>query len=424
MIPRDPRPRKLLILVALAALGVSCRPPLPTRALTPPADTGDAITILISLDGFRWDYVAWPEATHVRALAARGVRAKGLIPAFPSKTFPSHYTTVTGLHPGNHGIISNNMVDPTLGSEFHLGDRGSVEDSRWWGGEPIWVTAEKAGLVAAAMFWPGTETEIAGIRPTYWHRWNEDFAYRDRVAQVLAWLDLPREEQPRLITLYFQDPNDTSHDYGPKAPETRAAVREVDQRLGDLLAGIAERGLETRVNVIVTSDHGMAAVDPERVVVLDDYVTLEESELFESGAFLQIVPGPGREAILIEALRGAHPRLAVYRKDEVPGRFHLGTGPRVAPIIGIPDVGWYVATRDWLEHNRHSMIKGDHGQDPADPRMHGIFVASGPAFRAGVVIDRFASVEVYNVLARTLGLTPAPNDGTPGKLDHIFDGKR
>ncbi len=415
------RTRRLWAAVVLAVFVAACRSPQGTRALNSSAKADATITILISLDGFRWDYVDWPEAANVRALAARGVRAKGLIPAFPSKTFPSHYTTVTGLHPGNHGIISNNMLDPTLESQFQLGDRDAVEDPRWWGGEPIWVTAEKAGLISAAMFWPGTETEIAGVRPTFWHRWDESYAYRDRVAQVLAWLDLPPGERPRLITLYFQDPNDTSHDHGPEAAETRAAVREVDDRLGDLLAGIAERGLETQVNIVVTSDHGMAAVGPERVVIVDDYVRLEEGELFESGAFMQIVPGPGREAMLLEALRGAHPRLAVYRKDEVPGRFHLGTGPRVAPIIGVPDVGWHVATRDWLARHGETMIKGDHGQDPADPRMHGIFIAAGPVFRDGVVVERFASVEVYNALARTLDLVPAPNDGTPGALDHLFD---
>jgi len=413
--------RTLLAMSLLFAAAVSCIHQPPVSVASRSAEASEEVLILVSFDGFRWDYMDWPEAAHVRALAARGVRAQGLIPVFPSKTFPSHYTTVTGVYPGHHGIVSNHMIDPTLGSEFHLADRSSVEDTRWWGGEPIWVTAEKAGQVAAAMLWPGTETEIAGIRPTYWHRWDERFAYGARVEQVLAWLDLPLHERPRLITLYFQDPNDTSHTYGPEAPETRAAVREVDRRLGDLLAGIADRGLEQRVNLIVTSDHGMAAVGPERVIVLDDYVTFEEGEVFDSGAFLQIVPGPGRESLLFEALHDAHPHLAVYRKNEIPSRFHLGTGPRVTPIIGVPDVGWEVATRDWLQKHSHDMIKGDHGQDPADPRMHGIFVAAGPAFRSGLVIDRFASIEIYNVLARTLGLTPAPNDGTPGKLDFIFD---
>ena len=409
----------LLVALALAGCAAGIEPPRPPLASEPLAAV-DPTVILISLDGFRWDYVDWDEAAHLRALAGRGVRAEGLIPVFPSKTFPCHYSIVTGLYPGHHGIVSNNMYDAEIGGEFHLSDRDAVEDSRWWGGEPIWVTAEKQGVKAGAMFWPGTEGEIAGYRPSYWHAYDKAFSFSDRVTQVLDWLDLPAEERPRMITLYFEHPNDVSHRYGPEAPETRAAVRDVDGRIGDLLAGLAARGLSDAVDVVVTSDHGMAEVGIERVVVIDDYVEFEEGELFEVGAYVQIFPNEGRLEAIYEALAGAHPELAIYKRDETPEHLHLRGSPRVAPIIGVPSVGWEVATRERFGQWQGRMLKGDHGQDPRDPRLHGLFVAAGPSFEGGVTMDRFENIEIYNLLTTILELEPAANDGTPGFWDPVL----
>lgn len=406
----------LVALLGMAACGGPHRPP----RVDPGPVVDETTVILISLDGFRWDYVDWDEAATIRSLAENGVRAEGLIPSFPSKTFPCHYSIVTGLYPGNHGIVSNNMVDPVIGGEFHLSDRDAVEDTRWWGGEPIWVTAEKQGLTAAAMFWPGSEAAIAGVQPTYWHTFDKDFAFGDRVAQVLEWMDLPAAERPRLVTLYFEHPNDISHRYGPTAPETRAAVRGVDSQIADLLAGLEARGLSDSVDLVLTSDHGMAEVGPDQVVILDDYVTFEEGELFEQGAYVQIFPGPGREETIYEALKGAHAELAIYRKAEMPEAFHMADSPRTAPIVGVPSVGWEAASRSLFERWQGGMLKGDHGQDPADPRMHGLFVAHGPSFRRGLRIDRFENVEIYNLLTAVLGLEPAPNDGDPRALADVL----
>jgi len=411
----------LAVAVLLLATGCATSP----QPATPQAEPGgrraaESTLILVSLDGFRWDYLDWEEASNLRQLAEAGVRAKGLIPAFPSKTFPCHYSIVTGLYPGHHGIVSNNMYDAQIGGEFHLSDRDAVEDTRWWGGEPIWVTAETQGVTAAAMFWPGTEAEIAGVRPTYWHHYDKAFAFGDRVEQVLEWLDLPAAERPRLITLYFEYPNDVSHGFGPEAPETRAAVRDVDGRIGDLLAGLAERGSAADVDLIVTSDHGMADVSTERVVVMDDYVDFEDGEVFEQGAYVQIFPHPGREETIYEALAGAHPDLAIYRREETPERFHLRESTRVAPIIGVPSVGWEALTSDRADRHGGRMLKGDHGQDPAARSLHGLFVAAGPSFRSGLVLERFENVQIYNLLAAVLGLEPAPNDGDPRFWDSVL----
>lgn len=405
-------------LAAGLALAVAACAVVPGKEAVRHGTAADGRTlILISFDGCRWDYPDWPEAANLRRLAARGLRAEGLIPPFPSKTFPSHYTIVTGLAPGRHGMISNHMRDPQLG-EFHLDDRAAVEDSRWWGGEPIWVTAAKAGFRTAAMFWPGTEAEIAGVRPDFWNRWDSSFPYAERVERVLAWLDLPAAERPHLITLYFQDPNDTSHRFGPLAAETRAALREVDSRLGDLLAGIAVRGLEGTVDLVVVSDHGMAAVAPERTIDLGRLHRFEPGELFEQGALVQIFPHAGREAAIYAALSGAHPNLAVYRRDEIPPRYGLAASHRTAPIIGVPDVGWRALAKPPVGDGFE--LRGDHGQDPGDPRMHGILIAAGPSFRRGTTRGRVAAVEIYGLLASVLGVSPAANEGQPGFWDGVL----
>lgn len=384
----------------------------------------DPILILISLDGFRWDYLDLVETPNLNRLASGGVRAEGLIPVYPSKTFPSHYSLVTGLHPGHHGIISNNMYDSEMDSEFHLYNREAVGDGRWWGGEPIWVAAERQGLLSACLFWPGSEAEIAGFRPTHWEPYDGSKPYEIRIDQVLGWLDLPAKQRPRMMTLYFQDPNDTSHIHGPEAPETFASIRTVDARIGDLVSGIDKRGLSDRVNLIIVSDHGMAEISPERFVYLDDHVELEEGELFEDGSIVQIYPREGREDLIYEALHRANPHLAIYRRAEIPERYHMRESPRTPPLLGVPDVGWEVTVRGTARELELLRLKGDHGQDPADPRMQGLFIAYGPAFRSGQTVDRLESVEIYNLMTSVLSLEAAPNDGDPAALQPILLSRR
>ncbi len=157
--------------------------------------------ILISLDGFRYDYLDKYSPPTLNQLAKDGVRAKWMIPSFPTKTFPNHYTVATGLYPEHHGIIENNIWD--FGVTFGLGKREEVQNSRWWLGEPIWVTAEKQGLRAGAFFFPGTEAEIAGKRPTFWKQYDGKIPNNDRVDQILTWLDLPRGRTPTDVHALF-----------------------------------------------------------------------------------------------------------------------------------------------------------------------------------------------------------------------------
>jgi len=406
-----------LLLLAVVAIAAACAAP-PARE-APAEGGGDHAVILISLDGFRQDYQQLTETPNLDALAAAGVQAERLIPVFPSKTFPSHYSTVTGLYPGHHGIVSNNMRDPHWEGEFHLGTE-ELFKSRWWGGEPIWTTAHHHGLVTASYFWPGSDVVIDGDRPDYYYAYDGAVPYEERVDQVLAWLELPAGERPSFITLYFADPNDTAHQLGPEAPEALAAVRRVDDMIGRLVEGLRQRGLLETTDIVVTSDHGMALMSPQRVIMLDDYVDLSDDEVFEAGAFVQIYPADGREAEILAALQDAHPHLEVWDRDEIPERYRLRGNPRLAPIIGIPDVGWTATTRAAAQQDWGRFLLGNHGGEPLNPDMAGIFIAAGPSFAQGTSVAPFENVEIYNILAHALDIEPAPNDGDLSRVQGVL----
>ena len=372
--------------------------------------------ILISFDGWRWDYDLKAPAPHLRSLMMRGVRAENLVPSFPSKTFPNHYTIVTGLYPGHHGIVANVIRDPQTGRTFRMTDAREVRDPMWWGGEPIWVTAERVLQPTAAMFWVGSEAPIAGIHPRYWKPYDERYPANARVDQVLQWLDLPAAARPRLITLYFEDTDTAGHDDGPESSAVREAIRRADGYLGRLLRGLERRGLADAVNLMVVSDHGMAAVDRSRVIVLDDYISLDDVEVVDINPTLGVFPRPGREEAVYRALSKAHPRLSVYRKRDTPERWHYRDHPRIPPIVGVADEGWQIARRSTILDviaGRVQLSGGQHGYDPMVMSMRGIFVAAGPAFKRGVTVPPLENVHIYNALARILGLTPATNDGDP-----------
>ncbi len=376
--------------------------------------------VLISMDGFRADYLGRVETPNLDRLAAAGVCAEGLIPPFPSKTFPGHYTLVTGLYPGHHGIISNNMRDPGWPEEFGLSRRSEIAKGRWWGGEPIWVAAERQGLRSATYFWPGSEAAIQGLSPTYWSEYDGSVPFEARVDQALGWIDLPARQRPSLIALYLEEPNESGHRFGPLADETMAAVRRVDTIVGRLLEGLDERRLLESTNIVLVADHGMAQMDAERVILVDDLVDLEPDEVFEQGALLQVFPRPGREDLIFDALAGVHPNLHVYRRHEAPARLHLYDHPRMSPILAMPDVGWEVLTRARREAWGDGMIAGDHGQDPTHPEMHAIFVAAGPSFASGVITPAIEAVDVYDLLGAALGIEVPGNDGNPDRTAGIL----
>lgn len=378
--------------------------------------------ILISIDGFRADYTDIHEAPNLRRLIAGGVHAnEGMKPVYPSKTFPNHYSIVTGLYPARHGIVSNSMYDPELDDTFSISDREAVENPVWWEGEPIWTAVEKQGVRAATYFWVGSEAPFDGIRPSYWYTYDGSVPGEERVDQVLEWLDLPDGERPRFVSLYFDEVDGAGHWNGPESPETGAAVANVDRFIGRLLDGLEDRDIFDRVNVIVVSDHGMSQLSPDRVVALDDYVSMDDLRWQDSTPLIGLWPEEGKTQAVFDALNGAHPNMQVWLRDDVPERFHYAGNKRIPPIVGHLDDGWSLArTREWAEANPDRFTGGTHGYDNEVLSMRALFVAHGSAFKQGVTVEPFEAVELYNVMASILGIEPSPNDGTPGSLDAIL----
>lgn len=373
--------------------------------------------ILISIDGFRFDYLEKYKPETLNQLAQNGVKAKWLIPSFPTKTFPNHYTIATGLYPENHGITTNNIYDPEFDAVFSLGKREEVQNPRWWGGEPIWVTAEKQGQIAGAFFFPGTEAKIGGYSPTFWKTYDGKIPNEQRVDTILSWLDLPLEKRPSIFTLYFSDVDDAGHQYSPDNLETGQAVRKVDEVIKRLYDGLRIRGIENKVNLIIVSDHGMAKVPQQNVVVLDEmFDTNLAKQIFWVSEIVQIFPKEGKEDEIYRSIKSQIPFNAkVYRKSEIPKRFRYKNHKRIAPILVLPNEGWILVTREryikMLKEGRLEEIRGSHGYDNQLESMRAIFIGHGEAFRQGLVSEPFQNIHIYNLMCKILGLRPAKNDG-------------
>lgn len=381
-----------------------------------PAAASGPIVILVSIDGFRWDYLDRYAPPNLSKIAAAGVRADGLIPQFPSKTFPNHYTIVTGLTLAHHGIVSNNMKAPDIPGEFSLSNREVQSDPRWWGGEPIWNTAERQGQKSAAMFWPGSEVLIGGRRGTYWTPYQDDMPHEERLKRILGWLQRPEAERPSFLTLYFSDVDNAGHRYGPESEETRAAIAKVDHSIGELVAGIERAGLTDRVHYVIVSDHGMSALSTERTIVLDDYIDVSTVDVIDWSPMLGINALDGDNEKLYLALKDKHPSLTVYRRSEIPERYGLANHPRVPAIFGVAKDGWQIASkvdvRRWQQPGRRPP-GGAHGYEATDQSMQGLFIASGPKIRAGMRVKPIENLHLYEFMCAILGLQPARNDGDP-----------
>lgn len=398
------RPAVLLIAVVAAFW------PLAATAQAP-----KPIVILVSLDGWRYDYFDRAQVPAIKALAESGVRSRGLIPAFPTKTFPNHYTLVTGLYPEHHGIVANTMQDPTIGPERFTMSSATSKDARWWGGEPLWVTAEKQGQRSASMFWPGSEVDVQGIRPSHWKPYQDDFPHRERVNQVLDWLRMPEAERPTFITLYFSLVDTVGHNAGPESEAVLAACAELDTEVGALVDGVRQLGLMDRVHFIIVSDHGMSQLSRNRVIVLDDYIDMSKVQTIDGSPIIGLSPRPGAsitEDDIVMLLRDKHPRMSVYKRSEMPEHLHYRDNPRIPPVIVLADDGWTLASRTQvLSWAADRVLGGAHGYDNNLQSMQGLFIASGPQFRKGVVIPPVRNIHLYELMAKVLGLTPAPNDG-------------
>ncbi len=400
-------------LALLLLAGCAGTPPRPAVAAPAP----DApVLLLISIDGLHPDALGRGDTPHLDRIAAEGVRAEWMNPSYPVLTFPNHFTLVTGLRPDRHGIVHNTMRDAGLG-EFRVADREAGARAPWWQGEPIWNAAEQAGLRTAIWAWPGNTAPIGGLRPTRWVPYSPEVTAAARADEVAGWVTAPAATRPRLAALYFEHVDAAGHDHGPDAEPTRAALRAVDAAIGRILKALDAHGLAPHTDLIVVSDHGMAPVEPEQYLAVEDMAPLEEAEAVSIGQVIGFNPRPGREQAAAARLLGRHAHHECWRRQDLPPRWRYGSHPRVPAIVCQMDEGWNASPRAHLQRIPLERRKrGAHGYDPALPSMRAMFVARGPSFRSGVTVPAIDNVDVYPLLARLLGVEPAPNDGDPRAL--------
>jgi predicted AlkP superfamily pyrophosphatase or phosphodiesterase len=407
-----------LLLCSLAAFSFGCatQHPLPSSA---DGSAGHKPTplLLISIDGYRYDYLQRGLSSTLAMLARGGVQAASMQPAFPSLTFPNHYTLVTGLSPDHHGVVNNTMFDPQLG-KFSMSSHKAVSDGRWWAeGTPIWETADQHGLRTATMFWPGSDADIHGRYPDYWRSFDINVTPVQRVDQVLAWLDLPAAERPSFLTLYFDAVDHAGHVYGPDTPQVDAALRETDVALSQLVQGLKQRGLFDRINLIVVSDHGMAAVPEANSVMIDQLIPLGQVQTVSLG----ILAGFNPTSDSVEARAAFHKveqmleqpqqHMQCWDKTRVPTRLAYGHNARVPQLLCLANLHWRITTSEYAAKRKDRLSLGEHGFDNAEPLMQAVFVAHGPAFRVGAKVPAFPNVDVYPLMTHLLDLPPAANDG-------------
>jgi predicted AlkP superfamily pyrophosphatase or phosphodiesterase len=390
-----------------------------------PQQMAKPYVILVSLDGFRYDYAKKYHADHLLALAAEGASApEGMLPAYPSITFPNHYTIVTGLYPEHHGIVANSFYDPVRKDTYSYHDSKSVGDGTWYGGTPLWVLAEQQGMRSASFFWVGSEADVQGVRPTYYLKFDGSFPNPKRVEQVLAWLHLPPEQRPHMITLYFSDTDSAGHRYGPDSPQVADAVHELDGEIGKLVDGIKESKLP--VDLIVLADHGMIEVKGAPIH-LDEYGLNASSFAPIIGPIVYPKSDDGAQKAY-EALRGKSDKFAVYRRAQVPAYLHFDSNPREGDPVVVPTGPYFINAIADLRGAEHPPA-GMHGYDATRmPEMKAIFFAAGPDIRPAFKLEPFENVNVYPLIAKILGLDitnlkTGPIDGTLGVLGGILKAK-
>ena len=370
------------------------------------------LTIVVSLDAFRWDYPTIYNTPWLDSIAANGVAAT-MVPSYPSSTVPNHFTLATGLVPDHHGIVNSQFWAPEKGELFSMGDSATRYNPYYFGGEPIWVTAKKQGVKSASIYWVGSDVAIQGLYPDYYLRWDNEprLTYPQRVDEALRIAKLPESERPSLLMVYFDEPDWTTHHYGPIAEESEAVIEELDSLMGILYRGLKE--LDYGVNLIVTSDHGMTDISDDRFISIEQSVNPDWVERIVSTNPTTIFCKEGCRDSLFEQLSKVK-HISVWRKEEVPAHLNYGSSNHLGDIIVAPDLGWQFATTP-------RGLNGAHGYDINEPDMQIIFRACGPDFKRGYTLPHsFSNVDLYSILAELLKIEPAKTDGSLEKVQELF----
>jgi predicted AlkP superfamily pyrophosphatase or phosphodiesterase len=370
-------------------------------------NAGSRYLVLVSIDGFRWDYLDQYPTPALHELAERGVRAEALVPVFPTLTFPNHYSIATGLFPQNHGIVANVFPNADQSDWYIYKEAESAQDGSWYGGVPIWVAAHRAGLRTAAFFFPGTEAPVQGVTPDRWYRYDKSISGSKRLRQVLDWLAEPPESRPHMITLYFDDVDDHSHWSGVGSRQAKKAIARVDGYIRRLVQGIDRLPYGDQVTLVVVSDHGQGSyLQQEPALVLDEHFDIEGFQPIEGGNYLFLHTSKADAARVInlqQAINEVWTCGRAWRPADAPQSWQVGPNPRFPELILVPDAGCAIAS---TRKNLMSLSLGDHGWAPGDPDMQGLFIVAGPGIPAGLRIPPLRNVDVYPLLLRQLGIVP------------------
>lgn len=395
----------MIRIAALIALFLTAMVPVASAAQDRP------VTLLVSIDGFRPDYLDRGLTPRLAKLRDSGVFAP-MRPSFPTKTFPNHNSIVTGLRPDHHGIVGNSMIDPTRpGQMFSLGDPKQALDPFWWeGAEPIWISAERQGMRTATAFWPGSEVSYHGLRPQDWLRYDQNISNTQRVDTVLDWMRRPTGTRPRLVTLYFDTVDNQGHRFGLDSAELNAAIADVDTRIGALIDGLA--AMDIPANLVIVSDHGMAPQAEARTIQLDTIIDRASYIAVETGPYAAIEPVSGTDDRVAEALLKPHEHMVCQRKEDLPKRLHYGQNVRIAALVCLAEPGWSILSGI----PQYPVQGGNHGWDNAMPEMNALFLAAGPSIARGKTLPIFDNIDVYSLVASLAGVTPLANDGSPHLL--------
>ncbi len=360
---------------------------------------------MLSLDGFRWDYPSRFDTPVLDSFEKAGVFAE-LTPCFPSKTFPNHYSIATGLYPDHHGIVLNDFYAPGLNRSYSIPDRNSVGDGVFYGGEPIWVTAQKQGINNAVLFWVGSEADVQGIRPQRWYNYNQSLPFESRIDSIVSWLELPESQRPHLILWYYHEPDYTGHKDGPYGEKTKETVEQLDKWLGKFFTQMRKLPNFEKLNFIITSDHGMGEISKDKSMFLTQLIDTSDIEIINGGnPVFNLKVKPGKLEKVYRRLK-AEAHLSVWKHDSLPARLHYGTNPRTLDLTVVADTGWSL----YKTPKKH-FGKGAHGYDNAWKAMHAVFYAAGPAFKKGYRQPVFENVNIYPLIAHILNIKPAKTDG-------------
>lgn len=366
--------------------------------------------ILISIDGFRYDYIEKYGTKFLEKLGKDGVRAESMQPSYPSVTFPNHYTIATGLYPSHHGLVGNNMYDPKIEERYSLRNYKAVHDPAWYGGTPLWVLAEQQGMLSACYYWPGSEAPIKGTYPSYYYAYSEKFDMDGRIKEVVNWLELPEEKRPHFITFYLPDVDHAGHSFGPDAKETEEAVHYADQSIEKLVAAVDKLNLP--VNYVIVSDHGMLALDQDTLLSFPLKLKGDEMKLASNGTYISAFINDKKEIdkYYKKIKKASNPKyMKVYKTEDLPKEFNFSKEHdrfgRIGDIVVTAEAPYYFTNRK---------LAGSHGFDPNTVKeMHAIFLAKGPQIQSGKTIETFENIDVYPVIAKILGLDiTEPIDGT------------